>query len=174
MALRREYDGQDCSLAAALEVVGERWTLLVLRDALYGVRRYGDFLAHLDIPRAVLAERLQRLVDGGLLDRRRYQEAPARDEYVLTDKGAELWPVIHRLAQWGERHLSSGGPRRRYVHLPCGGTAIDATGACPACRRVPKLRELEVRPGPGLDPDKRDDPVSRALLRPHRLLEPLP
>lgn len=174
MALRNDYERQDCSLASALELVGERWTLLVLRDAIYGVRRYGDFLAHLDIPRAVLAERLQRLVDAGLLDRRRYQEAPPRDEYVVTEKGAELWPVLHRLAQWGERHLPSpGGPRRLMVHVACG-TKLDPAGMCPSCGRMPEPSELEVRPGPGLDPAKRDDPVTVALQGPHRMLEPLP
>lgn len=174
MALRNDYERQDCSLASALEIVGERWTLLVLRDAIYGVRRYGDFLAHLDIPRAVLAERLQRLVDAGLLDRRRYRDAPPRDEYVVTEKGAELWPALHRLAQWGERHLPSPtGPRRLVVHVGCD-AKVDPTGMCPACGRMPEVHELEIRPGPGLDPSKRDDAVTVALQRPHRMLEPLP
>src|SRR5690349_12960453 len=83
MALGKDYATQECSIARALEVVGERWTLLVVRDAFYGVRRYNDFLVHLGIPRAVLAARLQTLTAEGILDKRRYQESPPRDEYVL-------------------------------------------------------------------------------------------
>ncbi|WP_433239692.1 winged helix-turn-helix transcriptional regulator [Streptosporangium sp. CA-135522] len=172
MALGKNYDGQDCSLARALELVGERWTLLVVRDALYGVRRYGDFLSHLDIPRAVLSQRLQALVEAGVLERRRYQDAPPRDEYVLTAMGRELWDPVYLLAQWGERNLSAGGPRRIFFHTPCG-TKIDHVGLCPACGGRAPLEEIEMRPGPGADLT-RDDQVSQALRSPHRLLEPLP
>ncbi|MBB5784384.1 winged helix-turn-helix transcriptional regulator [Nonomuraea jabiensis] len=171
MALGKNYDGQDCSLARSLELVGERWTMLVIRDALYGVRRYGDFLAHLDIPRAVLSQRLTTLVDAGVLRRRRYQESPPREEYVLTEMGQELWPAVLVLGSWGERHLSTK-PRRIFCHVPCD-TRIDGYGMCPACGLRPELAEIEVRPGPGADLF-RDDPVSRALRRPHRMLEPLP
>lgn len=97
MALGKDYVTQQCSVARALEIVGERWTLLVVRDALYGVRRYNDFLGHLGIPRAVLAARLQMLTEEGVLEKRRYQESPPRDEYVLTDRGIELWPVVRSL-----------------------------------------------------------------------------
>jgi DNA-binding HxlR family transcriptional regulator len=173
VGLGRDYERQDCSLARALELVGERWTLLVVRDAFLGVRRYRDFLAHLDIPRAVLAERLQALTEAGVLERRRYQDSPPRDEYVLTERGRELWPVLYPLTQWGDRHLSAaGGPRRIYAHQPCG-ARLDATGACTGCGRVVPPEEVEIRPGPGANPQLRDDAVSRALRRPHRLLEPL-
>ncbi|MEV0200833.1 helix-turn-helix domain-containing protein [Nonomuraea sp. NPDC050691] len=173
MALGKNYDGQDCSLARALELVGERWTMLVVRDALYGVRRYGDFLAHLDIPRAVLSQRLATLVEAGVLERRRYQDTPPRDEYVPTAMGRELWMPVLALGQWGERHLSSRGARRVFSHADCGGR-IDATASCTGCG-TPHLPadQVEVRPGPGLE-DDRSDPVSVALRRPHRLLDPLP
>jgi DNA-binding HxlR family transcriptional regulator len=174
MALGKNYEQQDCSLARALELVGERWTLLIVRDAFYGVRRYGDFLAHLDVPRAVLAERLQSLTDAGVLARQRYRHAPPRDEYVLTDQGRELWSVLYPLAQWGERHLSSAGPRRVFAHAHCG-TTLDPAGACVRCGEHPVPPEdIEVRPGPGAHRDLRDDPVSEALRQPHRLLTPLP
>src|ERR1044072_7241978 len=132
MALGKNYDAQDCSLARALEVIGERWTLLVVRDAMYGVRRFGDFLAHLDIPRAVLSQRLATLVEAGVLDKRRYQDSPPREEYVLTPVGHELWPPVLALAAWGERHLSGTGPRRVFHHLACG-SPIDGR-ARPAAR----------------------------------------
>lgn len=173
MALGTDYAGQDCSLARALELVGERWTPLILRDAFYGVRRYRDFLAHLDIPRAVLAARLQALVEADVLQKVRYQQAPRRDEYVLTPKGRQLWPALYLLGQWGERHLSSVGPRRIYEHAACG-TRLDSSGDCPACVVAVPPEDIDVRPGPGSNTTTvRDDPVSTALRKPHRLLEPL-
>jgi DNA-binding HxlR family transcriptional regulator len=175
MALGKDYDGQDCSLARALELVGERWTMLVLRDAFYGVRRYSDFLAHLDAPRAVLADRLQALVEAGVLAKQRYQDSPVREEYVLTEMGCELWPALYSLSRWGERYRLDGKPRRAYVHAGCG-TQLDQTGACPRCGKAVLPRDVEVRPVPGGGtPGRpvRDDPVSRALREPHRLLEPL-
>ncbi|MEV0349135.1 helix-turn-helix domain-containing protein [Nonomuraea sp. NPDC050680] len=172
MALGKNYDAQDCSLARALEVIGERWTLLVVRDAMYGVRRFGDFLAHLDIPRAVLSQRLATLVEAGVLDKRRYQDAPPREEYVLTPVGHELWLPVLALAEWGERHLSGTGPRRVFHHLTCG-SRIDGAARCAACGVQVPIGETEVRPGPGLK-GIRNDPVSVALRTPHRMLHPIP
>ncbi|MEV5894062.1 winged helix-turn-helix transcriptional regulator [Nonomuraea fuscirosea] len=172
MALGKNYDGQDCSLARALEVIGERWTLLVIRDAMYGVRRFGDFQAHLDIPKAVLSQRLAALVAAGLLERRRYQDAPPRDEYVLTPVGRELWIPVLSLGQWGERHLAGNGPRRLFHHATCG-SRLDAVSLCATCRRSVPIEEVEVRPGPGLCDDTRQDQVSLALRKPHRLLAPI-
>jgi DNA-binding HxlR family transcriptional regulator len=172
VALGKDYEGQDCSLARALELVGERWTLLVVRDAFYGVRRYSDFLAHLDIPRAVLAERLQALTAAGVLDKRRYQHAPPRDEYVLTEIGRELWPALYALSDWGARHLSDAGPCRIFCHAACG-TPLGPSAVCPSCGGQVPPEDLVVRPGPGAGRPARDDPVSRALRRPHRLLQPL-
>lgn len=170
MALGKDYAGQDCSLARALEVVGERWTLLVLRDCFFGVRRFSDLLAHLDISRAVLAARLADLVAEGLLERHEYR--PGRYEYHVTERAVALWPVLYALGQWGERYHAPDGPRRRFLHAACA-TQLDATGRCPACGTVPAPAELETRPGPGAS-GRRTDPVSRALREPHRLLTPLP
>lgn len=169
MALGRDYDGQDCSLARALEVVGERWTILVLRDCFFGVRRFTDLQAHLDIPRAVLADRLTRLVDAEVLARTEYQRG--RHEYTLTAHGRDLWPSLYALSQWGERHDAPKGRRRIFTHAPCA-TDLEPSGRCPACGEVPPPAELEIRPGPGLD-RTRTDPVSVALRAPHRLLTPL-
>ena len=168
MALGVDYVRQDCSLARALEVVGERWTLLILRDCVLGVRRVSDFEAHLDISKAVLTARLAALVDGGLLER----VGAGHAEYVVTDRGRELWPAMFALTQWGES-LSERGPRRIFEHAGCGGR-VDPTGRCGACGDVPRPQALQTRPGPGADPTVRDDAVSKALRAPHRLLEPLP
>jgi DNA-binding HxlR family transcriptional regulator len=171
MGLGKDYVGQACGLARALEVVGERWTMLVVRDAFYGVRRYSDFLSHLGLPRAVLADRLAGLVESGVLDKQRYQVSPARDEYVLTDAGLELWPVLHALSRWGGNHLAPEGAFRTFHHVACG-TRLDADAACPSCGLTPAVPDVEIRPGPAADL-ARVDPVSVALRTPHRLLEPL-
>jgi DNA-binding HxlR family transcriptional regulator len=158
-------------MARALEVVGERWTLLILRDLFMGVRRFSDLHAHLDIPRAVLTARLRALVEQGIVERRPYR--PDRSEFQLTAAGRELWPVVHGLIVWGDRHRPvDGGPRRLFVHAACG-TALAAAGDCPSCGTTPDPSEIVTRPGPGVDPARRDDRVSRALREPHRLLAPL-
>src|ERR1700742_1354229 len=107
--LGKNYEAQDCSLARALEVAGERWTLLVVRDAFYGVRRYNDFLVHLGIPRAVLATRLLTLEQAGVLEKRPYQQSPPRYEYVLTGSGLALWPVVRSMIRWGSENLNGTG-----------------------------------------------------------------
>ncbi|HEY9473260.1 MAG TPA: helix-turn-helix domain-containing protein [Mycobacteriales bacterium] len=172
MSLGRDYAGQECALASALELIGERWTLLLVRDAFYGVRRYSDFLAHVGAPRAVLAERLQSLVDAGVFERRPYQDSPPRDEYVLTEMGVALWPAVYTLAQWGERYLSSAGPRRIFAHVTCG-SPLDPLGMCSSCGMVVAPADVEVRPGPGTSGDGHGNAVSQALRLPHRLLQPL-
>jgi DNA-binding HxlR family transcriptional regulator len=170
MALKSDYVTQDCSIARALEVVGERWTPLILRDCFFGVRRFNDLQRHLGLPRAVLTSRLSTLVDAGVLERQEYQQG--RDEYVLTDRGLELWPVLHSLSHWGE-HIMERGPRRIFTHIACA-TQLDAHGRCTECGLIPDISDIEVRPGPGLSTEDPGEPVGRALLQPHRLLDPLP
>ncbi|MGW1163116.1 winged helix-turn-helix transcriptional regulator [Streptomyces sp. NPDC002513] len=172
MALGKDYATQECSIARALEIVGERWTLLVVRDALYGVRRYNDFLAHLGIPRAVLAARLQTLTTEGILEKRRYQESPPRDEYVLTDRGIALWPAVRALGLWGREHFT-GEPLRTFRHATCGTEReLGPYGECPDCGTAVPVPDIDMVPGPGLDPNPAD-PVSRALLKRKRLLQPI-
>lgn len=173
MALGTDYAKQDCSLARALEVIGERWSLLIVRDAFYGVRRFNDFLVHLDIPRAVLTARLAALTDAGVLRKVAYQQAPPRYDYVLTDAGIGLWPPLHALVRWGGEHASQGPPSRTFHHAVCG-TRLDMTGGCPACglSQVAPV-DVEMRtPAPDGRP-RRDDPVAAAIAVPHRLLRPL-
>ncbi|MYT27502.1 helix-turn-helix domain-containing protein [Streptomyces sp. MspMP-M5] len=172
MALGRGYAGQDCSLARALEVVGERWTLLVIRDCFYGVRRFGDFHAHLDIPRAVLANRLKSLTAAAIIERHPHPTGVEVD-YVLTRRGLDLWPMVFTLGQWGERWLAPDGIRRLYSHVACG-TDITASGWCPACDVLPSPGDLLIHQGPGADSTLRNDRVSVALRSgPHRLLTDL-
>src|SRR4051812_29482724 len=108
--LRNDYENQICAIAGSLELIGERWTLLIIRDAFLGIRRFDDFQRHLGIARNVLQTRLERLVDAGILRRARYQERPERFEYRLTSKGVDLWPVLVSLMHWGNRHVYPDGP----------------------------------------------------------------
>jgi DNA-binding HxlR family transcriptional regulator len=172
MALPREYTGEDCPIARALEVVGERWTLLILRDAFYGVRRFSDFRDHLLIPRAVLAERLNLLVEHGILARA--AAASGRDEYSLTEKGRRLWPTIWSLISWGNEYYVPGQRRRRFTHAGCGG-AVAAEGVCQSCGARPGPDALTVHPRrePSPATAAKHDLVSQALSVPHRLFEPV-
>jgi DNA-binding HxlR family transcriptional regulator len=169
MALPKDYAGQRCSMSRALEIVGERWTLLIIRDAFFGVRRFGDFAARLGMSRAVLTERLESLVKAGLLG-----ETPGShgySEYVLTAKGLRLWPVVRDLLSWGEEYYSADGPRRVFQHVQDGG-ALGPDGACAACGRVVPPQDLLLLPGPGYNGEG-DDFASKTLASPHRLLEPI-
>src|SRR6266508_1647943 len=108
--LNRTYEGQNCSIARTLELVGERWTLLIIRDAFLGRRRFDQFQQSLGIARNVLSNRLDRLVESEILDRVRYQERPERYENRLTDTGRELSIPLLALMHWGDRHLAPDGP----------------------------------------------------------------
>ena len=169
MALPKDYAGQQCSLSRTLEIVGERWTLLIVRDAFFGVRRFGDFAEHLGTPRAVLAERLESLRGAGVL-----AEVPGShgySEYVLTNKGVDLWPVVRELLRWGDEYCSENGPRRVFQHAADEGM-LTADGTCAACGSAVPPSDLLVLPGPGYD-GPADDFVSKVLLNAHRMLEPV-
>src|SRR3954469_2943711 len=126
--LGRSYEGQVCSVARTLEVVGERWTLLIVRDAFFGVRRFDDFQRSLGIARNVLQGRLERLVEEGILERVRYQERPERFEYRLSEKGIDLWPVMVSMLTWGDKHAATeDGPPVVIEHRGWGGPLDDRT-----------------------------------------------
>src|SRR3954470_12228348 len=130
--LNREYD-QVCSIARTLEVLGERWSLLVIRDVFNGRRRFDQIQENLGVARNVLSARLARLVEEGILEKRPYQERPARYEYFLTEKGLDLWPVMISMMHWGDRHLSEPeGPPMLIRHKACGGL-VDDRGICADC-----------------------------------------
>jgi DNA-binding HxlR family transcriptional regulator len=170
MPLPSDYAKQACSLARTLEIVGERWTLLILRDAFWGVRHFGELVEHLDIPRGVLANRLATLVDAGVM---RKVGSGRRVHYELTDKGISLWPTVRSLIGWGDEHYAPRGPRRIFVHAADEGR-IGPASVCEACGAVVPAAETVVTPGPGLEPPSDDDdPITAALREPHRLLDPL-
>ncbi len=148
--LRRTYDDQVCSIARSLEVVGERWSLLIVRDALLGLRRFEEFQDSLGIARNVLSDRLGRLVTAGVLERVRYQQRPDRFEYRLTRMGYQLLVPVLGLMQWGDEHLSEpGGPPRVANHLGCGGD-LRARLICQRCQQPVDAEHVEIVPGPGL------------------------
>jgi DNA-binding HxlR family transcriptional regulator len=171
MALPNDYDRQSCSLARSLEIIGERWTLLIVRDAFYGVRRFGDFAVHLDIPRAVLASRLKALVAEDVLAK---VPGPAgHDEYALTDKGVKLWPVLRSLMSWGDEFYAPDGPRRVLSHAADGGR-ISPDGRCETCGIEVAAADTVIAPGPGFDwRNRRTDAVSAVLGSERRLLAPM-
>jgi DNA-binding HxlR family transcriptional regulator len=147
--LGNAYDNQVCSLAGALEVIGERWSLLIVRDVLLGLRRFDEIQSDLGIARNVLNARLTRLLDQGVLDKRLYQERPPRYEYRLTDKGLDLWPTIVALMQWGNRYTSpTAGPPVLLEHRGCGG-AVDEHRICETCGARLSVRDVRALPGPG-------------------------
>jgi DNA-binding HxlR family transcriptional regulator len=171
MALPREYTSQACSMARTLEIVGERWTLLIVRDAVFGVRRFSDFQEHLGIPRAVLAERLEFLIGEEVL--LRVPGPGKRSEYELTAKGLALWPVIRALSAWGDEYYAPEGRRRVFLHAACTGEVTPA-GECLGCGEHVAVAETVMTPGPGLPPSApHDSPVTTALARPRPLLRPV-
>lgn len=138
----KSFDHMNCSLAQTLNVIGERWTLLILRDAFLGVRRFDEFQRSLGIARNVLNTRLQRLVDDGLLEKRLYQERPERFEYRLTEKGKDLWPTLVTLMHWGDKHAADeDGPPVALTHQGCGG-AVDDRRICAKCGAHVGLRDV--------------------------------
>lgn len=168
MALPSNYTGQACSLARTLEVIGERWTLLVVRDAFYGVRRFNDFAAHLNIPRSVLTARLASLTEAGVLQRA--DDHAKRSEYLLTSKGLALWPVVLSLISWGDEFYADKGPRRLFLH-ETDSAPLDAGSTCTACGEFVRPFDIIIIPGPGLKPvDEDSDLVTKVLAQPHRLL----
>jgi DNA-binding HxlR family transcriptional regulator len=148
--LRNDYDNQVCSIARALEVVGERWTLLIIRDVFLGVRRFDELQSHLGVARNVLQVRLERLVDNGVLEKTPYQQRPLRHEYRLTDKGIALWPTIVALLQWGDEYAPSpDGPPVILTHKKCGGE-LDSHRICRRCGTAVEARDARALPGPGV------------------------
>ena len=148
-----ELDREPCSLARALSVVGDRWTLMVLRECFLRIRRFEEFEQRLGIARHVLADRLKKLTDAGVLEKTPYQERPRREEYRLTEKGLALYPVLVTLLDWGDRYMSGkDGPPLLRRHKTCG-HVMQAVPACSECGEPVGPRDVAVERGPGAPAD---------------------
>lgn len=146
----QDLELQPCSILRPLGLLGDRWTMVVLRQAFAGVRRFDDFHSELGLSRAVLAERLGRLVDAGILERRAYRDARrTRHEYRLTDKGMDLYPVLMALRTWGDKYMAPDGPFAHYRHKGCGGRA-EIHLVCDGCGHEVTARDVRLEAGPGL------------------------
>ena len=152
--LGKTYDSEVCSIARALEVVGERWSLLIIRDALFaGSRRYRDFQCSLGIATNILQSRLDGFVEAGIMQRHRYSEQPELYEYVLTEKGLDLAPALIALTEWGDRWAAPDGPPIVYHHTVCG-SRVGQDVVCATCGRVTEPADVEGRPGPGMSAER--------------------
>ncbi|MBV9206108.1 MAG: helix-turn-helix transcriptional regulator [Actinobacteria bacterium] len=146
-----DYDSANCAIGAAVSIIGERQTFLVLREAFNGVRRFDDMQRRTGMPRQVLSQRLARLVDEGLLRKVPYQESGQRGraEYRLTDKGLGLYPVLVALLQWGDRYaVGPAGPPIQLRHRDCG-EPVRLQLSCQAGHVLESAREVTPLPGPG-------------------------
>ncbi|MGP0030280.1 MAG: winged helix-turn-helix transcriptional regulator [Acidimicrobiales bacterium] len=145
---RKSFSDMHCSVAQCLEVVGEWWSMLILRDAFLGVSRFDQFQERLGISRNVLNQRLGHLVEAGVLAKVPYSDHPPRHDYRLTDKGRALWPVLTTMRQWGDAYAAPGGPPLLVVHKGCDQVS-DAVLTCSACGEPIGARDVRAVPGPG-------------------------
>lgn len=145
-------DDWNCSIARTLDVVGEWWTMLILRDAFRGVRRFDEFQSSLGLARSVLTARLRRLTDEGILTRQRYTDHPPRYEYLLTEKGRDLFPLISAMLRWGDTWAANpAGPPVVLVHDTCG-SVTQPILTCPNCQGEITPGNVRSELGPGSQP----------------------
>ena len=167
---RASFADMHCSIAQSLEVIGEWWTLLILRDSFLGVRRFEDFVSRLGIARNVLTDRLDTLVEAGVLDRRPYDEARGRYDYVLTDKGRALWPVMTAIRQWGDEWVLGGGNEPVLLEHESCGRRTTVRYTCDVCGEELDARSVRAVPGPaagdeGFPAFSRERPAPSAARR---------
>ena len=153
---------QSCSISRSLVLLGDRWTLAIVKQAFARTRRFEDFLTTLGISRALLADRLRRLSEAGVFEKVRYDSARPRYEYHLTDAGFALYPILQAIREWGDAHLAPEGAPLLYAHRGCTGSAM-VTMACSTCHTPLSARDIDVQLGPGLT-----GPASGARARPSR------
>jgi DNA-binding HxlR family transcriptional regulator len=145
-----EIDTMTCSIARTLSVVGDRWTMLIIRDVFLGIRRFEGIQRDLRLTPHRLSDRLGKLVRNGILRRVAYETRPSRFEYRLTEKGLDLYPLIVVLMQWGDRWMAGrAGVPVELVHRPCG-HSITPQLICPDCKSTIEPRDMNARPGPAL------------------------
>ncbi len=140
---------QPCSISRSLVIFGDRWTLAIIKQAFARNRRFEEFLEALEISRALLSNRLNRLVEAKVLERIAYESNRVRHEYRLTQSGLDLYPVLQAIRQWGDAYLAPDGPPMLYQHRECGGL-IQVELSCSRCPETPTARDVEVAPGPGM------------------------
>ena len=145
---RKSFSDMHCSVAQCLEVVGEWWSMLILRDVFMGVSRFDQFQERLGISRNILTQRLNHLVEEGVLRKVPYSDSPRRFEYRLTDKGRDLWPVLTTMRQWGDKYAAPEGPPLEIVHKSCGHVA-EAALTCSSCGEAMGPRDVRAVSGPG-------------------------
>ena len=163
--LGNTYDSQVCSIARALELVGERWSLLILRNALFaGSTRYGEFQRSLGIATNILQNRLDGLVAAGIMKRQPASQQPELNEYVLTQKGRDFAPALIALTEWGDRWAAPDGPPILYRHAICG-SAVSIGVQCATCGPVDDLVAIQALPGPGMPADRADRIRERATAQ---------
>jgi DNA-binding HxlR family transcriptional regulator len=170
-----ELADERCSIARTVSVIGDRWTLLILRDCFLGIRRFEAFETRLGITRHILADRLKTLVDQGVLKKVPYHDRQVRYEYRLTQKGLDLYPVLMSIVHWGDTYTTGeAGRPMLHQHLPCG-HQFDPVLVCSECGEPVDPREVRVMPGPGAanddagavptQPDRDSAKMSRAKGR---------
>ncbi|MDL9947240.1 helix-turn-helix domain-containing protein [Gordonia sp. ABSL11-1] len=147
---RATFTEMNCSVAQTLEIIGEWWTLLIIRDALFGVTRFDEFSNRLGIARNVLTQRLDALVEHGVMVKEPYQDKPVRYDYRLTDKGRDLWTVLSALRQWGDKWAVDGPPPVVTSHRSCGHT-MTVEPVCSECGERVTGGSLRIHRGPGAD-----------------------
>ena len=151
-----DLSNERCSIARTVAVIGDRWTLLILRDCFLCIRRFDDFEARLGLTRHILADRLRKLVEAGVLAKTPYGERPVRHEYRLTQKGLDLYPVLMSIVHWGDVHTAgTAGRPMLHQHLSCG-HPFDPVMTCSVCRQDVDPRAVRTLPGPGAAQPPRD------------------
>ena len=145
---RKSFSEMHCSVAQCLEVVGEWWSMLIVRDAFLGVTRFDDFQHRLGISRNILNQRLSHLIEHGILEKSIYSEHPPRYEYKLTSKGRDLWPVLTAMRQWGDRYAFPERPPLKVIHKGCG-KVTEAVMVCSRCGERMSARDVRAMRGPG-------------------------
>lgn len=163
--LGKTYDTQVCSIARTLELVGERWSLLILRNALFaGSTRYGEFQRSLGIATNVLQDRLDGFVAAGIMVRGASPDSPGTTEYLLTDKGRDLQPALIALTEWGDRWAAPDGPPILYRHAACA-SPVTSELECASCGRIDDGAEVLALAGPGMPPDRAERVNRRYAVR---------
>ena len=145
---RKSFSDMDCSVAQCLEIIGEWWTMLIVGDAFLGVKRFDTFQRRLGISRNVLQQRLESLVNAGVLERAPYSEHPVRYDYTLSAKGRDLWPVLNAMRQWGDTYAAPHGAPLNLVHTDCQHQTV-ATLVCSHCGEALNSRNVRAVAGEG-------------------------